>query len=393
MRIALGQIAAPDDDLLLFARQLGLRGIQFNTPRLPGERRWEYEDLLALRERCEGYGLQVEAIENLPHAFYERCMLGLAGREQELEHVRATIRNMGRAGIRVLGFHFMPGSVWRTSLAAEGRGGARVSAFDLEVAMDPGRASDIFIARRDRRLLENESFVQDAHFAVGSELDDDAMWSNFRYFVEGVLPAAEDAGVRLALHPDDPPVALLGGIARIFRSVEALKRAVEIADSPAFGMELCLGTISEMGGEAAVMDAITSFGPEGKIVYVHFRDVQGLVPRFQEAFLGEGNYNPLRVMRTLKRVGFTGFILDDHVPRMIDDTEYAHRGRAHAIGYLQALLSAVEDEARQGSPPVHPHIRDQHHAGEDDAQTGKGAGARGLVQEDRPPEHAEDRDK
>lgn len=345
MRIALGQVATPDEDYLLFARQLGLQGIQFNTPRLPGTERWEYEDLLALRERCARYALRLEAIENLPHTFYERCMLGLSGREQELEHVRATIRNMGRAGIPVLGFHFMPGSVWRTSMTAPGRGGAHVSAFDLAVATDPTRASEIFISRRDRRVLENESFVQSAHFETGATLDDDALWDNFRFFVRGVLPAAEEAGVRLALHPDDPPVPALDGIARIFRGVAALRRAVEIADSPAFGLELCLGTISEMGGADAVLAAIETFGPSGKIVYVHFRDVQGTVPRFQEAFLGEGNYNPLAVMRALKRSGFTGFILDDHVPRMTGDTEYAHRGRAHAIGYLQALLAAVMDEA------------------------------------------------
>jgi mannonate dehydratase len=348
MRVALGQIAVPDEDYLIFAQQLGLSGIQFNTPRLPGTERWEYEDLLALRERCERYGLRLEAIENLPNSFYERCMLGLPGREQELDGVRTTIGNMGRAGIPVLGFHFMPGSVWRTSMAAPGRGGAHVSAFDLDLAADPAHADKIFISRRDQRVTENESFVRNAHFAEGLALDDNALWENFRVFVRGVLPAAEAAGVRLALHPDDPPVPVLGGIARIFRNVDALRRAVEIADSPAFGLDLCLGTISEMGGEAAVLDAITSFGPAGKIVYVHFRDVQGMVPRFQEAFLGEGNYNPLKVMRALKRTGFGGFLLDDHVPRLTGDSDYAHRGRAHAVGYLQALVTAVEDEARQG---------------------------------------------
>lgn len=343
MRIALGQIPSADEDFLLFARQLGLGGVQFNTPRLPGTERWEFEDLLALRERCEEYGLRLEAIENLPNQFYERCMLGLAGQELELEHVQATIRNMGRAGIRVLGFHFMPGSVWRTSMTAPGRGGAQASAFDLGMATDPARSGGVFIARRERRRVENESFVQGAHFAAGARLDDEALWDNFRRFIAAVVPAAEEAGVRLALHPDDPPVPVLGGIARIFRSVDALRRAVEIANSPAFGLDLCLGTISEMGGEAAVLEAIGAFGPAGKIVYVHFRDVQGQVPRFQEAFLGEGNFDPLRVMRALKRTGFTGFILDDHVPRMTGDTEYAHRGRAHAIGYLQALLAAVQE--------------------------------------------------
>lgn len=347
MRIALGQIPEPAEEFLVFAQQLGLRGVQFNTPRLPGTERWEYDDLVALRERCELYGLRIEAIENMPNSFYERCMLGLPGREQELEHVRETIHNIGRAGIPVLGFHFVPGSVWRTSLAAQGRGGAKVSEFDLDTALDPARANEVFIARRDWRLLENEAFVQNAYFAEGTRLDDEALWSNFQYFVEGVLPAAEDAGVLLALHPDDPPVPVLGGIARIFRSVDAMRRAVDIANSPNFGFDLCLGTVSEMAGEAAVMDAIEAFGPIGKIVYVHFRDVRGAVPHFAEAFLGDGNYEPLKVMRSLKRVGFTGFILDDHVPRMIGDAEYAYRGRAYAIGYLQALLAAVESEARE----------------------------------------------
>jgi mannonate dehydratase len=352
MRIALGQVPEPTEDFLTFARQLGLRGVQFNTPRLPGTQRWEYEDLLALRHRVERYGLRVEAIENIPNSFYERAMLGIPGRDEELENVRATIRNMGRAGIPVLGFHFIPGSVWRTSLTTEGRGGALVSSFDLEIATDPARSKEVFIARRDRRLLEHESFVQDAHFVVDASLDDDAIWENFRYFIEAVLPAAEDAEIRLALHPDDPPVPALGGIARIFRSVDALKRALEIAPSPAFGFDLCLGTVSEMAGESAVMDAIEYFGPRGRIVYVHFRDVRGWVPRFEEAFLGEGNYSPLKVMRALKRVGFSGFILDDHVPRLTGDTDYAHRGRAYAIGYLQALLSAVEDEVQRGILPA-----------------------------------------
>jgi mannonate dehydratase len=345
MRVALGQIPEPEDGFLLFARQLGLGGVQLNTPRLPGEHYWEYQDLLELRRRVERFGLRLEAIENLPIFFYQRCMLGEAGRDEEAENVRATIRNLGRAGIPVLGFHFMPGSVWRTSMRTEGRGGATVSSFDLAVAADPARSAEVFIARRDRRALEDGSFVRGAHLTSGVRLDDDALWENFRWFVEAVTPVAEQAGVRLALHPDDPPVPSLGGIARIFRSVEALERAVDVAASPAFGIDLCLGTVSEMGGEAAVLQAIERLGGRGAIVYVHFRDVRGTVPRFEEAFLGEGNYRPLEVMRALRRVGFTGFILDDHVPHLSDDTAYAHRGRAHAIGYLQALLEAVEAEA------------------------------------------------
>ena len=173
--------------------------------------------------------------------------------------------------------------------------------------------------------------------------DLEQMRLNYGRFLDATLPIAEAAGVRLALHPDDPPVAAIGGVARLFDSPEALRWAMERSGgSPAWGMDLCLGTVSEMvGGADAVTRAIDLLGPAGRIFYVHFRQVQGTVPRFQEAFLGEGNYRPAQVLRHLADVGFDGFLLDDHVPHMVGDTEYGHRARAHAIGYMQGLLEAL----------------------------------------------------
>jgi len=345
MRVALGQLPEATDASLAFARQLGLSSVQFNTPNLPGERRWEFGDLRALRERCEAAGLTLEAIENIPTTFYMRAMLGTPGRDEDIEHVQATVRNVGRAGIPILGYHFMPASVWRTSISAPGRGGAIVTAYDHEIATDPARASDVYIAWRD--LARDDPFLRGTQFDLGVELGEDAMWANYRYFMDAVVPVAEEANVRLALHPDDPPVEALGGVARLFRSVANLRKAAEIAPSPNAGFDLCLGTVSEMGGEAAVLEAIETLGPAGRIFYVHLRDVQGISPRFAECFIGEGNYNPLRVLRALRRVGFDGFILDDHVPRMVDDTDYMHRGRAHAVGYIQGLLQAIASDSEQ----------------------------------------------
>lgn len=335
-RVALGQFAEPRDDLLTFARQLGLGGVSLNTPTLPGARRWERPDLERLRERIEGHGLRLESIENVPYRFYKRAMLGLPGAEEDLEHLVATVRAVGAAGISVLGLAFMPGSVWRTALDGRGRGGAQVSAFDAARTDGP-----VFVAHRDRAL--DDPWVCGATFAKDVRLDEDTAWELYARFVRAIGPAAEEAGVRIALHPDDPPVAELAGISRILRDVDALERALELARSPAVGLNLCLGTISAAGGEPAVLDAIRRFGPAGQIVYVHFRDVRGVVPAFEECFLGEGNYRPLAVMRALVDSGFDGFMLDDHVPRLVDDTDYAHRGRAHAVGYLQALLQAVQD--------------------------------------------------
>ena len=96
-----------------------------------------------------------------------------------------------------------------------------------------------------------------------------------------------------------------------------------------------------MGGEAAVLEALETFGPSGDIAYLHMRDVKGTVPAFHECFIGEGNYDPAEVVRRLDRMGFDGILIDDHVPRMLDDTPYCHRGRAHAVGYLQGLVQAI----------------------------------------------------
>ncbi len=325
MRIALGQMREVTHENMTFARQLGLKSVQFNTPDLPtGSGAWELDDLLWLTERCGRYGLTVEALENVPVSFYDRAMLGLPGRDEQIENYRRTIRNMGRAGIPILGYHWMPNGVWRTSGAEPGRGGARVTAFEMEKTDAP-----LLAGAREPGPEE----------ARGRSFSADEMWANYEYFLKAVLPVAEEAGVRLALHPDDPPVPELGGIARLFHSAEGFRRAMAIVPSPNSGIDFCMGCFSEMGPD--VIESIRSFGEQGKILYVHFRDVEGCVPSFRECFLGEGNVNVALAIRTLKEVGFTGFLLDDHVPHMINDSDWGHRARAHAIGYISGLLEAV----------------------------------------------------
>jgi mannonate dehydratase len=322
MRVAIGQFNELTHERLTFAKQLGVSGVLLNTPVLPGERRWELDDLAWLRRRCDEYGLRLEALENVPVRFYERVMLGLEGRDEQIANYQTTIRNMGAAGIPILGYHWMPNGVWRTP-NVPGRGGAIVTAFDMDLI----GTQPLQVGVRAHPLAQGRTFSAEQ------------MWDNYCYFMERVLPVAEEAGVTLALHPDDPPLPELGGIARLFGSFEGFKRAVDTFDSPNHGLDFCLGCWSEMGPDPIA--AIRYFGGRGKITYVHFRDVQGCVPKFQECFLGEGNVDVVAAMRALKQVGFSGFIIDDHVPRLVDDTEWCHRGRAHATGYIQALVAAV----------------------------------------------------
>ncbi len=316
MRVAVGQMSELTDEQLAFAVQVGVSDIQLNTPNLPGDARWEFEDLKALRQRAESAGLRLITLENVPIRFYDKIMTGQEGREIQLEDMIATVRNIGRAGIPILGYHFMPNGVWRTSFETRVRGGAVSNEFRYEK-------------------------VKDAPLTHGREISAEQMWSNYDWYLERILPVCEEAGVHLALHPDDPPVPTLGGIARLFCNFDGFKRALETHNSPMHGLDFCNGCWSEMLGGEGVLDAIEYFGSRGRILYVHLRDVHGCADDFEECFIDEGQSDVKAVVRKLREVGFNGFILDDHVPRLVNDTPYGHRGRAYAIGYIRGLLDAT----------------------------------------------------
>ncbi len=342
MRVALGQHSAPADDYLTFAKQLGVSGVQFNmigkeidiiphSSELPGDQGyWQLADLKRLKQRVNDYGLDLEAIENVPRHFYIDAMLNGPRCAEQTANYQRTVRNMGEAGIPILGLNWMPNLVWRTPLQ-RGRGGAWVTAFDMERAL----AGEVVTGLVDVPEAEDRAY---------SEAE---MFENYVRFMQAVLPVAEEAGVKIALHPDDPPVPTLGGIARVFYKPANFARALEAAPSPNHGLDFCMGCFSEMvyadgDNNAGVLDAMHYFGERGKIFYVHFRDVQGCVPKFQECFPGEGNVDVVAAIRTLKEVGFTGFIIDDHVPEMRDDSDWRHRGHAYSTGYIMALVDAVK---------------------------------------------------
>lgn len=338
LRVGIGQINELTDEHMKFAKQLGVASVQFNTPKLPGDECWTYEDILQLRLRCEENGLILESIENVPIMFMHKIILGLEGRDEQIENYKSIIRSMGKAGIPTLGYHFMVDGTWRTSYTVPVRGEARGMGFDLSLVEVDGldRTGNLVIARDPiyKNLLDN---------LVTKIVTEEEMWDNYTYFIKAVLPVAEEAGVKLALHPDDPPVARVGGISRLFWNVENFKRASDIANSEAWGVNLCLGTFSSMaGGGANIYRMIEHFGPLNKIEYVHFRNVQGTVPHFNECFLGDGNFVPLEAMKALKQVGFNGFMIDDHVPWIDYDNEWGHRSHANQMGFLQGLIAALE---------------------------------------------------
>lgn len=326
MRLALGAVREVTDEMLRYAAQLGYQEIVVNTPQnLPGDTRWEASDLFAMKGFIEQYGLAVAAVENTPMSFYADVMVGGGQSAMQLENYKFTVRSLGEAGIPILGFHWMANDVWRTSLTASGRGGARLTEFDYSTLESPDRPTH----GRAFTLQEMEGY--------------------FHRFMEELLPVAESCGVRLALHPDDPPVPSLGGIPRLFWSHERLRKLVDdYGSSKAFGLEFCLGTVSEMGPGADAL--LEEFIDREAVAYIHFRDVRGYVPKFQEAFLGEGNLDVVGVLTMLMDRDFDGFLIDDHVPLLDGDPEisegwvkspYAFRGRAYANGFLQGMVKAL----------------------------------------------------
>ena len=321
MRVGIGQLRDPSRDQLCFIRQLGVRDVIFNfagrasdVP-LSGDSSWDVQELVQLRNRVEDAGLRLAAIENVPLDFYEDIMLGGDECEDQLRGMAETVRNLGRADIPILGYNWMPNLVWSSSRTYPVRGGAEARAYDHE-------------------QLKHAPLTHDREFSEAE------LWKNYEQFLEHIIPVAEEAGVTMCVHPDDPPVTSLGGIPRLFRNFDNYKRAMNIVDSPNHGVEFGLGVFSEMGED--VIEVIEYFGERDEITYIHFRDVAGTVPRFHETFLdeAESNYDEWDVLQTLDQVGFSGVMIPDHVPTMSCEDSWA-AGRGYTVGYLKGMLKAL----------------------------------------------------
>lgn len=327
MKLCMMMPPQPDRRWIL-ARQMGVDGaIAKLAPELTGTLPpWDRETLEAHQARFRDAGLPLIGLEG-DQFDMSRIKLGLAGRDEDIERYRRMLANMGRCGIRLLCLNFMVGIGWyRTAPAVPGRGGAQVSGFDGADAEREG-PTEAGIVPPER------------------------VWDNFDYFIRRVAPAAEDAGVRLGLHPDDPPVSTLRGIGRILISAEAMARAVAIAGSPAVGITFCQGSFRTMGEDVAA--SVRRFGPS--IHFVHVRDVRGAAGRFVETFPDDGDTDMAGVFRAYREIGFDGPIRPDHAPAMEGDpvhkgpvvgtnVGYEATGMVFTVGYMRGLMQATGPE-------------------------------------------------
>jgi len=267
------------------------------------------------------YGFGNSDVHNQP-----AIVLRLENFEAKVEQYKRHLQALGEAGIPYTTYAHMPNGIWSTE-PERTRGGAEARAFDLAKATH-GRWRD-----DDYSLpLTN-----------AREYSDDEAFDNWATFMRQVAPVAENEGVMIGIHPDDPPIPRLGGAPRIFSTFAGYQRALQIAASPNVGVCLCIGCWLE-GGEVwgvDALEAIRRFGEQKKLFKVHFRNVDAPLPHFVETFVDDGYFDMYRAMRALQEVGFRGVTIPDHIPRMADDPRL---GTAYTIGYMKALLKRAEDE-------------------------------------------------
>ena len=273
--------------------------------------------LVRMKTAYESGGFSLDVIESRPPM--NKIKLGLPGADEELEWVCDMIRNMGALEIPVWCYEWMPVLNWtRTSTTVPARGGAMVTGFDNEL-------------------------MKGAPLTEYGEVSEETLWETLNKFLVHVVPIAVEAGVELAMHPDDPPLSPLRGMGRIMRSVDNFQRLLELVPSSVNGICLCQGNFTLMTD--ALPGAIRQFGEQKKIFFVHFRDVRGTAEKFVETFHDEGQTDMLACMEAYRDIGYDGVCRPDHVPTMEGDSNdnpsYSSVGRLFAIGYLKGLQEAV----------------------------------------------------
>ena len=327
MRVGMGLNSSANREALRFMAQLGIQDVVLNTPPVPVKNGiWELVDLVGLKSGVESWGLKLTAIENTPIDMRHHLISGGPRFDEQLENMVETIKVIGNAGIPMYTMSWRYPRYYRTGHVDIGWG-ALGTAYDAEV--------------------ENWPNVMDW------ELSLDRAWECLETWVKEATPVAEKYGVRLGLHPVDPPMPEIGGVPSLLINFENYKRMIDIVDSPYNSILLCQGSFSQFAGAdqdngESIYDMIEYFVKRARVLYVHFRNVSGTVPKFHETFVNTGYVDMYRAMRIYAENGFDGFFMDDHVPQTIGDSAWGHRSKAYANGYIQSLIETVTDTSLYG---------------------------------------------
>jgi mannonate dehydratase len=326
IKICIQSPALPSDDDLLFIRQLGASYVSVASP--PELR--TAEGFLQIKKRYADAGITVWNIGNSSVHNMPEVTLNLPGRDEKIEEYKNYLRNLGKAGIYYTTYAHMGNGIW-TSGRSEVRG-ASAREFDMASPNKQG----VWGGKTWKEPL--------SHGRVFTEKE---IWDNFTYFIKQVAPVADEQGIRIGIHPDDPPVPALAGVPRcIFSNFDGYRRALEIANSPNVGICLCCGTWLEGGRNLTGKDPeemIRYFGAK-KIWKIHFRNVSAPLPRFVETFMDDGYYDMYKIMKALRDVNFDGIMILDHSPTMVGGR---YTQTAYGVAYMKALLNRANAEAKK----------------------------------------------
>jgi mannonate dehydratase len=292
---------------------------------------WPLEELVALRKEINAAGLQLEAIENFDPAHWHDVLLDGPRKKQQLENVKTIIRRLGQAGIPIMGYNFSLAGVCGRTLGPYARGQAMSVGMEgpLDTPMPNGMVWNM---------------VYDPQAAKGTvpAITSEELWRRLGEFLKEITPVAEEAGVKLAAHPDDPPLPTLRGQPRLVYQPQLYQRLLDITPSPANALEFCLGSLAEMT-QGDIYETVGQYSRQGRLAYVHFRNVSGKVPFYRETFVDDGDVDMPRVLRILRKNNYHGVLVPDHTPQMTCGAPW-HAGMAYALGYLRAALQIIEKE-------------------------------------------------
>lgn len=289
---------------------------------------WSEEELVNLRKSVEAEGLKLAAIENFDPSHWYDVLLDGPKRDEQIENLKTIVRNVGAAGIPVIGYNFSLAGVASRERGAFARGGA------ISIGMNYGEDTPI-----PNGMVWNMIYDQNAPKGTIPVISHEELWNRLDRFLADILPVAEAAGVQLAAHPDDPPLPTLRGTPRLVYQPHMYRQVLRMRPSPSNTLEFCLGTISEMT-DGDVYESVDEFSSLNKIAYIHFRNVKGKVPTYKEVFIDEGDIDMVRVLQILKKNHYQGVLIPDHTPLMSCSAPW-HAGMAFALGYIQAALENI----------------------------------------------------
>lgn len=295
---------------------------------------WDLDTLVALRRSIEAEGLTLHAIENFNPADWYDILLDGPDKVRQMDRLKHIIQNVGRAGIPVFGYNFSIAGVWGHTRAPKARGGADTACFDYE---DGGKNYPIPLGE-----VWNMTYDPDAPAGTLPPVSHEELWQRYTWFINEILPVAEEAGVRMAAHPDDPPMPEMRGHARLVYQPRYYQKMLDINPSPSNCFEFCMGSVQEMT-EGDIYSFMEQYTPQDRLAYIHFRNVKGKVPHYTEAFMDDGDIDMIRCLRILKKYDYQDVLIPDHTPQMTCPGPW-YAGMAYALGYMKAAIRMVEEE-------------------------------------------------